>query len=116
MLDIVGFCISVRWRNVSRTVIRVLRSELIFLFFFSSRRRHTRCSRDWSSDVCSSDLMALYRHVDDKNALLDGLVEVLLTEYPLPRSEGEWDERLTVLADGIRDTAQIGRASCRERV
>src|SRR2546422_5089724 len=26
-------------------------------FFFSSRRRHTRCSRDWSSDVCSSDIM-----------------------------------------------------------
>src|SRR2546422_3622705 len=26
-------------------------------FFFSSRRRHTRCSRDWSSDVCSSDLL-----------------------------------------------------------
>src|SRR2546429_9339729 len=25
--------------------------------FFSSRRRHTRCSRDWSSDVCSSDLI-----------------------------------------------------------
>src|SRR2546429_6344927 len=28
-------------------------------FFFSSRRRHTRCSRDWSSDVCSSDLCGL---------------------------------------------------------
>src|SRR5207302_2720961 len=28
-------------------------------FFFSSRRRHTRFSRDWSSDVCSSDLPAL---------------------------------------------------------
>src|SRR2546422_8489317 len=28
------------------------------LFFFSSRRRHTRCSRDWSSDVCSSDLLS----------------------------------------------------------
>src|SRR2546429_252125 len=27
-------------------------------FFFSSRRRHTRCSRDWSSDVCSSDLIS----------------------------------------------------------
>src|SRR5215813_14485896 len=27
-----------------------------FIFFFSSRRRHTRCGRDWSSDVCSSDL------------------------------------------------------------
>src|SRR3989449_8534554 len=30
-------------------------------FFFSSRRRHTRCSRDWSSDVCSSDLEPLGR-------------------------------------------------------
>src|SRR6266498_5044336 len=29
---------------------------MIFFFFFSSRRRHTRCGRDWSSDVCSSDL------------------------------------------------------------
>src|SRR2546422_8262201 len=29
---------------------------MFHLFFFSSRRRHTRCSRDWSSDVCSSDL------------------------------------------------------------
>src|SRR5690625_2664098 len=29
---------------------------MIFFFFFSSRRRHTRWPRDWSSDVCSSDL------------------------------------------------------------
>src|SRR5436190_23774659 len=29
---------------------------LLFLFFFSSRRRHTRSLCDWSSDVCSSDL------------------------------------------------------------
>src|SRR5438067_6916244 len=29
---------------------------LILFFFFSSRRRHTRSKRDWSSDVCSSDL------------------------------------------------------------
>src|SRR3989440_3570368 len=28
-------------------------------FFFSSRRRHTRSDRDWSSDVCSSDLYAV---------------------------------------------------------
>src|SRR5207245_7354264 len=28
------------------------------IFFFSSRRRHTRCYRDWSSDVCSSDLVS----------------------------------------------------------
>src|SRR5699024_11878012 len=29
----------------------------IVIFFFSSRRRHTRSKRDWSSDVCSSDLV-----------------------------------------------------------
>src|SRR6266496_6808658 len=29
---------------------------ILFFFFFSSRRRHTRSLRDWSSDVCSSDL------------------------------------------------------------
>src|SRR5947199_462394 len=33
-----------------------LRADLFF--FFSSRRRHTRCLSDWSSDVCSSDLIA----------------------------------------------------------
>src|SRR6266498_3094433 len=32
----------------------------IGVFFFSSRRRHTRCGRDWRSDVCSSDLQAGY--------------------------------------------------------
>src|SRR6266536_4149824 len=31
-------------------------SSIFFFFFFSSRRRHTRSTRDWSSDVCSSDL------------------------------------------------------------
>src|SRR5699024_12222214 len=40
------------------TVIHCTRSMILPLrsFFFSSRRRHTRSKRDWSSDVCSSDL------------------------------------------------------------
>src|SRR2546422_8088425 len=38
------------------TVFILIIFVFIFFFFFSSRRRHTRCSRDWSSDVCSSDL------------------------------------------------------------
>ena len=50
--------------------------------------------------------MALYRHVADKDALLDGLVELLLTEYPRTAAEGRWDERLVALADGIRATAR----------
>src|SRR5699024_2984266 len=34
----------------------------LMCFFFSSRRRHTRSKRDWSSDVCSSDLKQKLRH------------------------------------------------------
>src|SRR5256886_12828819 len=37
---------------------------LYFFFFFSSRRRHTRFDCDWSSDVCSSDLLALHEAGD----------------------------------------------------
>src|SRR2546421_6382696 len=42
------------------SVLRViyLMFVVICFFFFSSRRRHTRSDRDWSSDVCSSDLTA----------------------------------------------------------
>src|SRR5690606_31351251 len=36
-------------------------------FFFSSRRRHTRFSRDWSSDVCSSDLGKHQRRREDRS-------------------------------------------------
>src|SRR5256884_7147884 len=39
------------------TVVALINYSVDYIdFFFSSRRRHTRCSRDWSSDVCSSDL------------------------------------------------------------
>src|SRR5256884_3565418 len=41
-------------------VIYDVTSTILVFFFFSSRRRHTRCSRDWSSDVCSSDLAPIW--------------------------------------------------------
>ncbi len=50
--------------------------------------------------------MALYRHVASKAALLDGLVELLLTEFPLPAPDMPWDEFLAALAAGIRATAR----------
>src|SRR5437868_14828412 len=41
----------------------------IFFFFFSSRRRHTRSKRDWSSDVCSSDLVSSPPNVSRKPSI-----------------------------------------------
>src|SRR6478672_12687927 len=46
-----------------------------FFFFFSSRRRHTRSDRDWSSDVCSSDLVAVGMQPDVLWALAHQKVE-----------------------------------------
>src|SRR2546429_97944 len=64
----------------------------LLFFFFSSRRRHTRCSRDWSSDVCSSDLFhqlpeAIWKAVTDIDAMpmwRQGLQSV----KPLPDKNG----------------------------
>src|SRR5690606_40395064 len=39
----------------------------LVVFFFSSRRRHTRFSRDWSSDVCSSDLSNMVEFTEKLN-------------------------------------------------
>src|SRR6266550_8686122 len=52
---------------------------MMISFFFSSRRRHTRCSRDWSSDVCSSDLQPeLFA-----NPVLIGAITVLVAAVGL---------------------------------
>src|SRR5690625_7336960 len=67
-----------------------------FLFFFSSRRRHTRWPRDWSSDVCSSDLEGVDHGGDVRGAQL--LRSIQAREGILGGADGE-----------------IGRASCRER-
>jgi AcrR family transcriptional regulator len=49
--------------------------------------------------------MALYRHVGNKADLLDGLVECILLEVPLPDSGDPWPDRLTALARGARQAA-----------
>src|SRR5690606_41127989 len=83
-------------------------------FFFSSRRRHTSFSRDWSSDVCSSDLNFLLLLLEKRR---ESILEAVAGEF-------------TALANEVRDVVdvevrtaralsdeerEIGRASCRER-
>src|SRR6266498_4670356 len=62
------------------------------VFFFSSRRRHTRCGRDWSSDVCSSDLARQARSLGIESALLgaDGWDSPKLTEIGGAAVEGAY--------------------------
>src|SRR5438876_7781963 len=47
-------------------IISILCVVFFFFFFFSSRRRHTRWTGDWSSDVCSSDLVAALVRLCDR--------------------------------------------------
>src|SRR2546426_7380916 len=47
------------------------------LFFFSSRRRHTRLQGDWSSDVCSSDLKPRFATDDERHAAMERINQEL---------------------------------------
>src|SRR5205814_5562853 len=53
------------------TVESVVDRSRVF-FFFSSRRRHTRCLSDWSSDVCSSDLSSCFERFQDSAHVANG--------------------------------------------
>src|SRR5256885_2916108 len=67
-------CRVVRKAEEKLVRVPVLAAALtVFCFFFSSRRRHTRLQGDWSSDVCSSDLVAANHF--EAQAARDGLVE-----------------------------------------
>src|SRR5699024_12123656 len=56
--------LAARASSGMRVALAVTAIILFVGFFFSSRRRHTRSKRDWSSDVCSSDLGVPSPHVD----------------------------------------------------
>src|SRR3989449_8569755 len=79
-------------------MVRVRFSRNPTLFFFSSRRRHTRCSRDWSSDVCSSDLRFLATVVRQEIAPHVGLAQhVTADESVRVRAPGVLDRKSTEL-------------------
>src|SRR5207253_5964245 len=94
----------------------------------SSRRRHTRWPRDWSSDVCSSDLAAprfstSYTAIQNRPGLLiethmlkDYKTRVDATYRMLESTIALAGNDLPALHRAVTAADEIGRASCRERV
>src|SRR5262245_66435156 len=79
-------------------------------FFFSSRRRHTRCLSDWSSDVCSSDLASFALVASGWTEQLPQGVDRIDAPTPHVWIIG----RTPQVADGRWNPPEIGRASCRK--
>src|SRR5438034_3713254 len=66
---------------------RACKEKFFYFFFFSSRRRHTRSLCDWSSDVCSSDLVSLV------------ICNTMVKHEP---ASGEYNTRRAECEEGVR--------------
>src|SRR5690606_39445347 len=97
---------------------------LLIFFFFSSRRRHTRFSRDWSSDVCSSDLKTAVLSTGVRNVAWrvaerqeDGSLRFELAPLALgPRIEDEGGNDVYIVRAGLArsEERRVGK-ECRAR-
>src|SRR5438093_6569320 len=121
--------------SVSQGVLTILCSRFFLfrlwshhqvLFFFSSRRRHTRLVSDWSSDVCSSDLVlerledlrpfGLLEGTDPRGGTGSGALQGgqrWLQHSAGRQDDGAFDDVLQF--PDIAWPGKIGRASCREK-
>src|SRR5258705_9417283 len=90
-------------------------------FFFSSRRRHTRCLSDWSSDVCSSDLTteSIPFHERGEPLIVERSHCLCGIDSVVPRKRGEFVVEIIGqgLLDGGHDRSEERRVGkeCRSR-
>src|SRR5438445_8914376 len=88
----------------------------VFFFFFSSRRRHTRYWRDWSSDVCSSDLVPFAPSLAPANGgSLPVAPQPAGPPSVVPSGPAPIPTVPPVPTPAPNGLSEIGRASCRER-
>src|SRR3546814_4091595 len=88
---------------------------LLFVFFFKQKTAYEMRISDWSSDVCSSDLLGgLHREAagDDAVAAGDRRLDARCRDHLIVEDDGE--DAPDVVAGRVAE--EIGRASCRERV
>src|SRR5207253_6340309 len=83
-------------------------TKVASLFFFSSRRRHTRWPRDWSSDVCSSDLV----HADQDASLPSGPTKLKIA-LPTAFAQQKNPDRRSILRHRSEER-RVGK-ECRSR-
>src|SRR5258707_7313502 len=104
---------------ITRLSVVACSCSLVGFFFFSSRRRHTRYWRDWSSDVCSSDLKVMSFAVEDVfvSAIFSVACDVLANigeDYKRPNADVRdlysWAERFRTRSEERR----VGK-ECRSR-
>src|SRR5207253_4258932 len=90
-----------------------------FYFFFSSRRRHTRSKRDWSSNVCSSDLPdSTFKRIAASRGENHQALIVITGNYTSDKEEEtktQGKDNYTGPSYTEKKVTEIGRASCRER-
>src|SRR5699024_11833094 len=70
--------------------------KFVFYFLFSSRRRHTRSKRDWSSDVCSSDLVAAEKSPAARTSVHPGCGAMVRRGRPVGPRRGHCSLPLTL--------------------
>src|SRR2546430_10471827 len=104
-----------RWPNALAQNITVF----LYTLFFSSRRRHTRFDCDWSSDVCSSDLVVAGIRTplpisDLQKISPDAFAQLREITTNLEKHYKDMQDFEFTIEDG--KLYKIGRASCRERV
>src|SRR5690349_22439274 len=90
--------------------VKIVVCVLFFFFFFSSRRRHTRSLRDWSSDVCSSDLpQVTVGGRLNRDVVVDELPSDRRAEQPVKLAEE------LLLPAGQEPPVELGRRRSEER-
>src|SRR5207245_5324357 len=108
------------------------------VFFFASRRRHTRCYRDWSSDVCSSDLRKLLTEAEAGTTTPEELAQLVfepgfststevtdlagrgmglsIVQVAVQRLQGDVQDRKSVVLGKARGGSWAGRRCVRKYV
>src|SRR5205807_7889521 len=107
---------------ISIIEISIMILYVLFFFFFSSRRRHTRLQGDWSSDVCSSDLVTEPPTDDDAekrgagNKISHSLHwQIGISAFRQPEEKDKAGDKCQDISQAVRSEERRVGKECRSR-